>query len=595
MPVGQFVSFSVCVDNLLLPEYTISHKNYTEISLKGPSSYIIEEDDQKYPVVPFSLHIKRHCKEVVWIKVYLDGQVVRNKPLRTNKFELSGVKVGSEIRELLFSLPKIKEDQETMNPLGELASTIKLEVFHVNYVGQKKAPVFKTVAAASGSISQDRKLQHLTKRDIASGRRDQFGTIVSREGRSTLNLTPTGHFRIMNRYVPRPDAVEELLLYYRPHIPSYTPITAIKQEDGEMKDTSLQPRAPLGDVGNMVAQQRPAESVGSPMKVVESVAEPREVCSEMTHDLYNMDIQCGRELTDQSAGGQSTAPEIPPQKVKSRPSCDSAMLPPQVEIKTSETDEKHGEESSSLETNAPKKWKTRPSCDWAMVPPQQLMSSNSATVENRWTSEDHKLEPIPLQKMKSRPSCASAMTPPQEQVKTCETDQKLGESSVLEMNSSKKLKTCPSYSSALSPQPQEQSNTCDTDEKPGGESSLLEMMVPKKMKSRPSCAWAMVPQSQETLQQLQAVSAPKVEQVDAQWQTEATTLSDESDGEMDESVMYMGREEAEGESLIYMGDDDCCVLDVSNHVSIVEIDDDTIMGSPSHSSDTNMVSVLGQD
>lgn len=265
MPCGEAIEFAVLVDGTKLPEYRIKDSVYTEVDLHGPSSYHIEEEGQKYPVIPFKIVLRRLTCYPLWISVYLDGQVICARPLSGRQLEISGVKVGIEIHELLFSLPRITESQTKASALGDFAGTIRVVCTVAEEAGEKLLPVWEPVPA-SVSYNQQTRLQHMSKKDV-SGKQSSAGVIVSREGRTTLQLTNTQRFRRAVRYVPSSEVIEEVVLNYRPRIctteiptglsttnpatapdkgdPGHTPLKPLVTD--KMKSS---PRTPLGDVSN---------------------------------------------------------------------------------------------------------------------------------------------------------------------------------------------------------------------------------------------------------------------------------------------------------------------------------------------------------
>ncbi|KAL8570448.1 hypothetical protein ACOMHN_034483 [Nucella lapillus] len=652
MPQGQYVSFAVFTTQKL-PEYMIRNKVYTEVSLHGPSSFILEEDSQKYPVVPFAVNITRHCEQVVWIKLFLDGQFITSRPLVRTKFQVDGVKVGNEIRQLLFSLPKMTDDQEKKNPLGEFAGTIRLEVGQAACMGQTSVPVFETYSAFS-SNNQANKLYHLTKKDISSFyKRDATGNIVSREGKPTLNITKTSKFRQVYKYRQIPDTpLEEILLYYRPHVTSHIPKIpthpVIKQENEEEQ----KPRVPLSDLSNTATRQ--VKSDGEKMDGENSKKMDGEnmdsenmngenmngehgsqSSTDLAENLGNMAIKSGEaashceqkgvqncepsersESSEQqsvtgpengwsrerqvelmetgdmnsnaSEGGPNTAGDSGLLTEHSSTAGDSGLLTEHSStagdsgLLTEHShgvfalDVKHGDSSDAVMTS-PVKVKQRDSCPSALVPPMNM---------NIKTRESCETAMIPPMNIKQRESCGSAMVPPvniHQQV-SCASPMiplekiKQRASCGFAMIPPVDIKHCKSCESALIP--------LETIKK--RESCGFAMVPPMTIKQRASCGSALTPpeQTEEPSGDSQAEIDEKKDIVDDKEETIRFVLVDESDSEdeiifmfeeEDERCVYIKAEEdVDEDSIICMGDDDCYFLDVSNHDTVVEINDTII-------------------
>ncbi|KAK7114497.1 uncharacterized protein [Littorina saxatilis] len=488
MPVGQFISVGVYVGQQKLPEYRIKDRVYSEVDLNGPSSYTVEEDGQKYPVLPFKLELVCLAKEVPWITVYLDGQVISSRPLK-NKLTCDGVKVGNEIRELLFTLPRMTEDQVKTNPLADHAGTIRVVVKHAQCTGDSYLPVYAQ-SAPRGSGGPSRVLPHFTKKDVQRSMEHAVGSLVAREGRPTFSLVQTGQFRHAQRFCPTPQVLEEVVLYYRPRIYSRTPKTvatisappALKEDEGS-QDVA---RTPLSDVGNMMPElnafysaiQTPSQEMSSTKEpmcdrrlMVSELPEPSPQESHETGSSSPVPSQAAEHSSDSSPEAErysQFAPSILPHKIKRR---ESSMIPPEL-----------AEHSETV-----------------MIPPEQIKRRESNMILPDHQQTESGL--IPLGKIKSRKSCSPGLIP---------LDQIKRRESFLPRSS--------------------------TIDESGGD----------------------------------GVEGDKQLAIKRELLDNSYILVSDSDDEDTGIYLY----DHEDNSVVYMGDDDCCMFEISQNISLIDLEDE---------------------
>ena len=347
------------------------------------------------------------------------------------------------------------------------------------------------------------------------------GGIVSRDGRPVMGLTKTDKVRHAKYFIPTNDVLEEVVLYYRPRIYSHTPapITSdpIPEAAAELQN---QPqtgtvRRPLGDVGNRPLQPSATKDSADALKLYQEANRARSRFSATPNDTSD------------------TEQRLSVANIKQRDSCTAGLVPPppnqmleRLEPLSPQDVDTKLHESGLILTDPIKRRES------GMIPMDQIKRRESDIVTMaQIKGQESKI--IPADQIKRR---ESGMIPIN-QIKR-------RESGMIPINKVKRR----------------ESGMILMDEVKHQEDSSG-LIPPGKIKRRESClpkVFSVGEHSEEAGEELQM--SPEGDR--------SFVIIDDTDDEDDDIYIV----ECQDDSVVYMGDDDCCVMDVSNNISLVELD-----------------------
>lgn len=355
---------------------------------------------------------------------------------------------------------------------------------------------------------------------------------MSREGRPTLGLTKTNKVRRAMNFSPTGDVLEEMVLYYRPRISSCVPkpinSNPIQKATKELQYQSQTngERRPLVDVGNVPLQPPSTKNVADENPSLSS----QEVCSQLMFpaEIKRRDSSVSSATAVDAAGKEQW---LSAAGIKRRESCAADEIPPP---------------------------NTRAHKNLASGFPKDVGPTNQG--------EHQESGMIPLDQIKRRESGII----PADQIKRRQsgmipTDQiTCQESGVIPTDQIN----------------QQESRMISTDQIKRRESGLhlmdeiklkhqegsLKLIPPSKIKRRESC----LPRDPSDGEDSEKTSETGEElHMIREGSDESIIIIDNTDDEGDDIYVV----NFEDDSIVCMGDDDCYVMDVSNNMSLIDLDD----------------------
>ena len=346
---------------------------------------------------------------------------------------------------------------------------------------------------------------------------------MSREGRATQTLVSSGRHRRATNFSCSGNVLEELLLHYRPRISSHicppAPSTSL-QEESDKGENSTSSRQPLGDMSNVSTQPSVAEKSVSKPAMCETLS-PGEIKQRESSMLLD-DSAVG----DVGAGDKSAS--ISSENVKHRDSLGSATL----------AEENASHESYLIPLDQIKRRES------GMISLGEIKRQDSGiSLPHQASSGENDL--IPVEQIKRR---ESGMIPlgqikrrdsgmiPVEQIKR-------RESGMIPLGQIKRR------DSGLIPWSQIKHRESGMDLLDWSKGQDSDAIPVQKIKRRESCLH-LLPSAEELESSEGSSFFPK----------EFIVIDDSDDDDHNDSI-------------ICMGDDDCYILDLTNNISMVELDD----------------------
>lgn len=335
-----------------------------------------------------------------------------------------------------------------------------------------------------------------------------------------MGLTKTDKVRHAKYFIPTNDVLEEVVLYYRPRIYSHTPAPIASDPIPEAAaELQNQPqtgteRCPLGDVGNRPMQPPATKDSVDALKLFQEANRARSRFSATPSDTSD---------TEQWLSAAN---------IKQRDSCAAGLVPPPNQT------------LQSLEPLSPQDVDIKLH-ESGLIPTDQIKRRESGM--------------IPVDQIKRRESDIVTMAQIKgQESKIIPADQiKRRESGMIPVN---QIKRRESGMIPINKVKRRESGMILMDEVKHQEDSSG-LIPPGKIKRRESClptVFSVGEHGEETGEELQI--SPEGDR--------SFIIIDDTDDEDDDIYIV----ECQDDSVVYMGDDDCCVMDVSNNISLVELD-----------------------